>query len=135
MGYLKLNLESVLIFKAYFMVNGAYTILLVNLLLVGSYFNCYIDSSICDLPLSHPKPINCAISRKGLFYFKEKDDQDFESAASGSDDVDSDFSIDENDEVRSDLEDGDDQSKRKRGVHTKAYKVCMNKHHNIIIDR
>ena len=38
--------------------------------------------------------------------------------------VDSDFSIDEDDEVRSDLDDGEDDKKRKRGgVHTKAYKV------------
>ncbi len=35
--------------------------------------------------------------------------------------MDSDFSIDENDEVRSDLD--DDEPKRKKRVMTKAYKV------------
>lgn len=43
----------------------------------------------------------------------------------GEDEVDSDFSIDENDEPVSDH--GDDEEKRKkRQVGTKAYKVCMN---------
>ncbi len=37
--------------------------------------------------------------------------------------MDSDFSIDENDEVKSDLEDEDEGKKRKKGIHTKAYKV------------
>ena len=51
-------------------------------------------------------------------------DKDFESAESDDDVVDSDFSIDENDEIRSDIEDGEDDKKKKRGgVHTKAYKV------------
>ena len=39
--------------------------------------------------------------------------------------MDSDFSIDENDEVRSDLEDDNGQPKRKTGVDTKAYKVGL----------
>ena len=52
---------------------------------------------------------------------QEADDQDYQSEASGSDEVDSDFSIDENDEVKSDAE--DDEPKRKRRVVTKAYKV------------
>ena len=45
------------------------------------------------------------------------------SEGSGSDMVDSDFSIDEADEVKSDPDD-DDHPKRKKGVNTKAYKVC-----------
>ena len=58
---------------------------------------------------------------------QEVGDKDFESAESEGDVVDSDFSIDENDEVRSDLEDGEEDKKRKRGgIQTKAYKVpCL----------
>ncbi|XP_005095332.1 vacuolar protein sorting-associated protein 72 homolog isoform X2 [Aplysia californica] len=54
---------------------------------------------------------------------EEEEDRDYNSSQSDSDDViDSDFSIDENDEVKSD-DDGDDKPKRKRkGVVTKAYK-------------
>ena len=40
-----------------------------------------------------------------------------------SDFTDSDISIDENDEVKSDAEDGEDGKRKKRGVNTKAYKV------------
>ena len=37
--------------------------------------------------------------------------------------MDSDFSIDENDEVKSDSGDDDKPQRKKRGIHTKAYKV------------
>ncbi len=58
-------------------------------------------------------------------FLQEAGDKDFESAESEGDVVDSDFSIDENDELRSDIEDGeDDKKKRKRGIDTKAYKVA-----------
>ena len=47
-----------------------------------------------------------------------------------SDAVDSDFSIDENDAIRSDLEGDDEPKRKKRGVDTKAYKasteMCLN---------
>lgn len=39
--------------------------------------------------------------------------------------VDSDFSIDENDEVKSDLDDEDQPKRKKRGIDTKAYKVLQ----------
>jgi len=54
---------------------------------------------------------------------EEEEDNDYHSSQSDSDDViDSDFSIDENDEMKSD-EDGDDKPKRKKqGAITKAYK-------------
>ena len=56
---------------------------------------------------------------------QEVDDNDYTSENSESDRVDSDFSIDENDELKSDGE-GDDQPRRKRkGVDTKAYKVMQ----------
>ena len=51
---------------------------------------------------------------------QEVDDNDYQSEASLSDDVDTDFSIDENDEVKSD---DDDEPKRKKRLVTKAYKV------------
>ncbi|ELU03616.1 hypothetical protein CAPTEDRAFT_166924 [Capitella teleta] len=52
---------------------------------------------------------------------EEAEDNDYASEDSVADDVDSDFDIDENDELKSDGE--DDEVKRKRqGVHTKAYK-------------
>ena len=61
-------------------------------------------------------------------FLEEKDDGDFAYQSPGEDDdkVDSDFSIDEDDEVRSDIED-DGSGKRKtakrgEGVQTKAYK-------------
>ena len=76
-----------------------------------------------------------AISGKDEFYEtkyggfqEEKDDGDFAYQSPGEDDdkVDSDFSIDEDDEVRSDIEDegGDKRkmAKRGEGVQTKAYK-------------
>jgi len=37
--------------------------------------------------------------------------------------VDSDFSIDENDELRSDVDDADEPKHKKRAISTKAYKV------------
>ena len=37
--------------------------------------------------------------------------------------MDSDFDIDENDEVKSDIEDGEESKRKKKGVSTKAYKV------------
>lgn len=55
---------------------------------------------------------------------EEEDDRDFGSddATSGSEDeVDSDFDIDENDEVISDHED-DGKTRKRRAVSTKAYK-------------
>lgn len=76
-----------------------------------------------------------AIAGKDEFYDttyggfqEEKDDGDFAYHSPGEEDdkVDSDFSIDEDDEARSDIED-DGSSKRKtakrgEGVQTKAYK-------------
>jgi hypothetical protein len=61
----------------------------------------------------------------GGFADKE-DDDDFAYKSPGEEDdrVDSDFSIDENDEVKSDADDDDKKKKAKRalGVQTKAYK-------------
>lgn len=54
-----------------------------------------------------------------------ENDNDYQSEDSGSDVVDSDFSIDENDEVKSDED--DDAIRRKRGISTKAYKVFLNR--------
>jgi len=57
-------------------------------------------------------------------FTEEADDIDYESEGSVKDVVDSDFDIDENDELKSDGED-DDEKRRKRkrgGVMTKAYK-------------
>ena len=59
---------------------------------------------------------------------EEQDDGDFAYQSPGEDDdkVDSDFSIDEDDEVRSDIEDEGSgkrkMAKRGEGVQTKAYK-------------
>lgn len=53
---------------------------------------------------------------------EEDDDIDFQSEESESDTVDSDFSIDENDEVRSDEDSEEPRKKRRAGVNTKAYK-------------
>lgn len=55
--------------------------------------------------------------------FQEEGDNEYESEDSESDFTDSDISIDENDEVKSDAEDGEDGKRKKRGVNTKAYKV------------
>ena len=56
-----------------------------------------------------------------LYCFRqEADDNDYHSEASLSDNVDTDFSIDENDEVRSD---DDDEPRRKKRLVTKAYRV------------
>ena len=76
-----------------------------------------------------------AISGKDEFYEtkyggfqEEKDDGDFAYQSPGEEDdrVDSDFSIDEDDEVRSDIEDEGSgkrkTAKRGEGVQTKAYK-------------
>ena len=81
------------------------------------------------------QPHNCIIQEEDDFYKTtyggfndEGDDGDFNYNSPQEDDdvVDSDFSIDENDEVKSDPE--DDESSRKKpkrgdGVQTKAYKV------------
>lgn len=53
---------------------------------------------------------------------EEEDDGEYISEEEESDEVDSDFSIDENDELISDQEGDEDESKRKRKVYTKAYK-------------
>ncbi|KAF2352449.1 Vps72/YL1 C-terminal [Trinorchestia longiramus] len=54
---------------------------------------------------------------------EEEDDNDYQSEVEAEDEVDSDFSIDENDEPVSDLEDADGQKPQKRGrLITKAYK-------------
>ena len=50
------------------------------------------------------------------------DDGEFVAKSDDEDIVDSDFSIDENDELKSD-DDDDQPKKRKRGIDTKAYKV------------
>lgn len=52
---------------------------------------------------------------------EEEEDNDYNSEDSASDIVDSDFDIDENEEVKSDNDD-DDGPKRKKGIDTKAYK-------------
>ena len=54
---------------------------------------------------------------------QEDNDNDYLEEAEVSDDVDSDFSIDENDEVKSDIEEEEGKHKKKSGVVTKAYKV------------
>lgn len=53
---------------------------------------------------------------------EDEDDIDFQSEESESDTVDSDFSIDENDEVVSDEDAEEPKKKRRVGVNTKAYK-------------
>lgn len=58
---------------------------------------------------------------------EEEGDNEYESEESESDWTDSDISIDENDEVKSDVEDGDDGKRKKRGVNTKAYKEPVKK--------
>ncbi len=58
-----------------------------------------------------------------ILILQEADDNDFESEDSESDNVDSDFSIDENDELKSDDEDGHRPKRKRTGVVTKAYKV------------
>ena len=59
-----------------------------------------------------------------IFLLQEANDKEYESENEESDYVDSDFDIDERDEVRSDLEDDDEGKKGKRkGINTKAYKV------------
>jgi vacuolar protein sorting-associated protein 72 len=66
-------------------------------------------------------------------FTEENDDKDFayHSPAEDEDAVDSDFSIDENDEPRSDVEgedeDGKKRAKRSKGVVTKAYKEPVKK--------
>ena len=55
-----------------------------------------------------------------LILYQEEDDKEYESEVSESDYEDSDISIDENDEVKSDEEDA---PKKKKRVVTKAYKV------------
>ncbi|XP_060066882.1 vacuolar protein sorting-associated protein 72 homolog [Ylistrum balloti] len=57
---------------------------------------------------------------------EEEGDQVYNSEDSESDQIDSDFSIDENDEVRSDVDD-DDAPKKRKGVSTKAYKEPIKK--------
>ncbi|OWF36321.1 vacuolar protein sorting-associated protein 72 homolog [Mizuhopecten yessoensis] len=57
---------------------------------------------------------------------EEEDDKVYNSEDSESDQIDSDFSIDENDEVRSDADD-DDAPKKRKGVSTKAYKEPVKK--------
>ena len=52
--------------------------------------------------------------------YQEEDDKEYESEVSESDFEDSDISIDENDELKSD---DDDAPKKKKRVVTKAYKV------------
>ena len=52
------------------------------------------------------------------------DDGEFVAKSDDEDIVDSDFSIDENDELKSD-DDDDQPKKRKRGIDTKAYKVWV----------
>ncbi|BFZ00940.1 hypothetical protein BsWGS_03980 [Bradybaena similaris] len=54
---------------------------------------------------------------------EEEEDKDYNSSQSDSDDIiDSDFSIDENDEVKSDNDDEGKPKRKKKGVVTKAYK-------------
>ncbi|KAH9512375.1 Vacuolar protein sorting-associated protein 72 [Bulinus truncatus] len=56
-------------------------------------------------------------------FSEEEEDKDYNSLQSDSDDViDSDFSIDENDEVKSDEEVDGKPKKKRKGVVTKAYK-------------
>ena len=56
-----------------------------------------------------------------FIFHQEEDDKEYESEISESDVEDSDISIDENDEVKSD--DDDDGPRKKKRVVTKAYKV------------
>lgn len=58
-----------------------------------------------------------------LCVLQEEDDGIYESEESVDEDTDSDISIDENDELKSD--DEDESKKKKRRVVTKAYKVCL----------
>lgn len=59
------------------------------------------------------------------YIFKADDDREFVAKSDDDEDViDSDFSIDENDEVKSGSED-DAPKRKKRGIDTKAYKVCL----------
>lgn len=59
-----------------------------------------------------------------LFNHQEEEDNDYNSSQSDSDDfIDSDFSIDENDEVKSDAEEDAKPKRKRKGVVTKAYKV------------
>ncbi|CAC5410908.1 VPS72 [Mytilus coruscus] len=57
---------------------------------------------------------------------EEEGDNEYESENSDSDETDSDISIDENDEVKSDVED-EDGKRKKKGVNTKAYKEPVKK--------
>lgn len=58
-----------------------------------------------------------------LIPLQAEDDAEFVAKSDDDEDVvDSDFSIDENDEVKSDSED-DKPKRKKRGIDTKAYKV------------
>ncbi|XP_041355699.1 vacuolar protein sorting-associated protein 72 homolog [Gigantopelta aegis] len=58
---------------------------------------------------------------------EEEEDKDYESEDLPSDTVDSDFDIDEHDEARSDVENGDEPKRKKRGIDTKAYKEPISK--------
>ena len=60
-----------------------------------------------------------------FFWVQVAEDNDYKSEDSDSEQTDSDFSIDENDEARSDLDDDDEPKRKKRGVVTKAYKVSV----------
>lgn len=53
---------------------------------------------------------------------EEENDEEYHSENSESDDEDSDIDIDENDEVRSDMEDDEPKRKKRGAVSTKAYK-------------
>jgi hypothetical protein len=56
---------------------------------------------------------------------QDAEDAEYESEVSESDDEDSDIDIDENEEVKSDNEDEPLKKKRRVGIVTKAYKVCL----------
>lgn len=64
----------------------------------------------------------CSLCLNSFNVLQEADDNDYKSEESDSESTDSDFSIDENEEVHSDAND-DDEPKRKKRVVTKAYKV------------
>ena len=72
---------------------------------------------------------------------EEENDKEFayQSPVEDHDDVDSDFSIDENDEPKSDLEDGEDgkrkMAKRALGVQTKAYKEPKRNKDGLIVKK
>ena len=55
---------------------------------------------------------------------QEAEDNNYGSQKSDSESTDADFSIDENDEVRSDENDDDEPKRKKNRVVTKAYEVC-----------